>query len=421
MIKKIKDLFQSKFLQHVLTLASGTAAAQALGFLFIPILSRTYSQEAFGIFASYTAMMTLLSSFVTLKYDTALVLPKEDRGAYALLKISNLVAVFLTILSCVVLFLPIPYFQEYKGLQVFIAFGTILSVNYNNSALWNVRFKQFKITSLAKIIQVVAVFGFQILLFKYFYLKGLIYGSILGISCSGLYLILFRKLEWSIYKSISLSEMKAEAIRYIDFPKYFTLSNVILSLSANLPVLFFVKYISLAQLGIYGMAVRVIAQPVSLVSESFRSVILSYMAERRNKEEKVLGWYLKMLFFLFIASLIASVILYFLGPYIVDIFLGSKWQQVGGYMQMLIPMLISMMIASPGVAAVRVFEMQKYNLKYSVYSLVIKACSLMTLFYIGLAFEYLILFYSIVSLLVVCGNNLIIILKIKKYDESIAY
>ncbi len=419
MKNKIRNIFKSKFLQHVATLASGTAIAQFLGFAFIPILSRTYPQEAFGLLASYSAMMGLISSFATLKYDTALVLPKEDRSAYALLKLSNIIGLFLTVISCLVLFLPIPYFQEFKGLQLFIAFGAILSINYNNSALWNIRFKQFKVTTFSKVIQTVAVFAFQMLLYKFFELKGLIIGNVLGVLISGIYLIIYRRLDWSIYKGITKSEMKAEALRYIDFPKYFTLSNVILSLSSNLPTLMFVKFISLAQLGIYGMAVRIIAQPVSLISQSFRSVMLSYMAERRNKNQPILRWYIRMILYLFLASLFASIMVLLIGTQIVELFLGAKWVDTGVYIKMLIPMLIGMMISSPGTAAVRVFEMQKYTLKYSIVSLATKALTLGLLFYYKVDFVYLILIYSIVNLLIILGNNGIIIKKIYGYEQSI--
>lgn len=419
MKNKFRNIFKSKFLQHVATLASGTAIAQFLGFAFIPILSRTYPQEAFGLLASYSAMMGLISSFATLKYDTALVLPKEDRSAYALLKLSNIIGLILTVFSCLVLFLPIPYFQEFKGLQLFIAFGAILSINYNNSALWNIRFKQFKVTTFSKIIQTVAVFAFQMMLYKFFELKGLIIGNVLGVLISGIYLIIYRRLDWGIYKGITKNEMKAEALRYIDFPKYFTLSNVILNLSSNLPILMFVKFISLAQLGIYGMAVRIIAQPVSLISESFRSVMLSYMAERRNRSQPILRWYLKMILYLFLVSLFASIMVLLLGTQIVELFLGAKWVDTGVYIKMLIPMLIGMMISSPGTAAVRVFEMQKYTLKYSIVSLTIKAITLSLLFYYKIDFVYLILIYSIVNLLIILGNNGVIIKKIYSYERSI--
>lgn len=419
-MKKIKHIFKSNFLKNAAKLATGTALAQVLALVFLPILTRIYSQEAFGLLAAFTAVVGFISSFATLKYDTALVLPKEDKDAYALLKLSNIVTIIITIICVLILFLPVPYFQEYQGLQILIGIAVILSVNYNNSALWNIRFKQFNSTSISKIIQSIAIFIFQYLLYSFFELRGLIIGNILGISVSGLYLILSRKFDWSLYKSINKQEMLKQARRYIDFPKYFTISNAVLSFSSSLPVLLFVKFIPLAQIGLYGIALRVIAQPVNLISNSLKSVILGDMAEKRNNNKPILKWYLKIFSGLFIISIIASVLLILFSEYIITFFLGANWDESAIYIKMLTPLLVSMMIASPGVAAVRVFEMQKYTFKYSIVSLAIKATTLLTLFLYEIAtFEYIILIYSLVNLTIVLVNNSIIMLKIKLYEKEI--
>ena len=414
------NILKSNFIKNAAKLATGTALAQVLALAFLPILSRIYSQEAFGLLAAFTAVMTLITSFATLKYDTALVLPKEDKDAYALLKLSNIITIIITIICVLILFLPIPYFQEYQGLQIFIGIGVILSVNYNNSALWNIRFKQYNSTSISKIIQSIAIFIFQYLLYSFFELRGLVIGNILGISVSGLYLILSRKFDWSLYKSINKKEMLKQAKRYIDFPKYFTISNAVLSFSSSLPVLLFVKFIPLAQIGLYGIALRIIAQPVNLISNSLKSVILGDMAEKRNSNKPILKWYLRIFSGLFIISIIASVLLILFSEYIITFFLGADWNESAIYIKMLTPLLVSMMIASPGIAAVRVFEMQKYTFKYSIVSLAIKAATLLTLFLYEIAtFEYIILIYSLVNLTIVLMNNSIIMLKIKLYEKEI--
>lgn len=351
-----------------------------------------------------------------------MVLPKENRDAYSLLKLSNIVTIFTTVFCVFVMFLPISYFEEYQGLQIFIGIGIFLSVNYNNSSLWNIRFKHFNSTSISRVIQVIAIFVFQYLLYSFSDLKGLVIGNILGIFISGLYLILTRKFDWSEYKSISKREMLVQARRYIDFPKYFTLSNAILSLSSSLPVLLFVKFIPLAQIGIYGIALRIIAQPTTLISNSLKSVILGDMAEKRNVEKPIISWYLKIFFGLFFVSLFASVLLLLFGDIIVDIFLGEGWNEASLYAKMLIPLLISMMVASPSIAAVRVFEMQKYNLKYSIVSLIIKAATLLGLFIFEIvSFEYIILIYAFVNLFLVLANNSIILKKIKQYEKQIKF
>lgn len=420
MKKQLKSLYKSSFARNATKLATGTGISQILSLVFLPILTRLYSQDAFGLLTAFTTVVGFIASFATLKYDTALVLPKEDRDAYSLLKLSNIVTIFITIFCVLVMFLPIPYFEEYQGLQILIGIGVLLSVNYNNSALWNIRFKHFNSTSISRVIQSISIFIFQYFLYSFFDLKGLVIGNILGISISGLYLILMRKFRWSEYKSISKREMFVQAKRYIDFPKYFTFSNAILTLASSLPVILFVKFIPLAQIGIYGIALRIIAQPVTLISNSLRSVILGDMAQKKNNDRSILSWYLKIFVGLFLVSLLASVLLILFGDVIVRVFLGEGWNDVSVYAKMLIPLLISMMIGSPGTAAVRVFEMQKYTLKYSIVSLVIKATTLLGLFMSEVVgFEYIILIYSLVNLSLTFVDNYIILTKIKKYEQQI--
>ena len=214
--------------------------------------------------------------------------------------------------------------------------------------------------------------------------------------------------------------MLEQGRRYIDFPKYFTASNAILSFSASLPIIMFVKYIPLAQIGVYGMALRIISQPIGLVANSIRSVILADMAKRKNNNQPILKWYLKIFTGLFIISVLASLGLIVLGDFIVDLFLGKEWADASLYAKMLIPLLIGMMVASPGIAAVRVFEMQKYNFKYSIVSLLLKAITLFGLFtWSVIEFEYIILIYALVNLLLIVGNNSVILAKIKRYEKHI--
>src|SRR5690554_5233805 len=144
----IRKLTSSSLVRNASKLASGTIVAQIIAFITIPILTRLYSQEAFGLLAAFSAVVGFVSSFATLKYDTALVLPKEDRDAYTLLKLSNIVTLIITIICVLIMFLPVSYFKEYQGLQILIGIGVLLSVNYNNSALWNIRFKHFNSTSI---------------------------------------------------------------------------------------------------------------------------------------------------------------------------------------------------------------------------------------------------------------------------------
>lgn len=416
-------LQKSEFFKSSLTLITGTVLAKFIGFLLMPILARLYSKEAFGLFTSFSAMVSLISSYATLKYDTAIVLPEEEKEAYALLKLSFYISALLICVSCLVLCIPIPYFKEYNHLQFLIALGAGFSINCNISELWNIRKKEFRITTKAKIIQSLGIFLFQ-LAFYFIYkdkVTGLIIGNICGFVLSGLYLIIIRRrlVQKSIRNSITREDLKSAANRYKDFPKYFVWSNIILNLSSNLPVLLFAKSIPLDLLGLYGVALRIVDQPVSLISTNVQSIIMSYMPERKKAQMPILKWYLRITLFLFMISLAGCFIIIWKGEELASFFLGKEWAQAGTIIKSMLPMLIGSMIASPATASVRVFEMQKYTLFYSILSFSIKLISLILLLYFNIKFELLIFIYSTISLLIILYNNIIIIKKIIKYEKNI--
>jgi O-antigen/teichoic acid export membrane protein len=73
------------FAHHALTLGSGNALAQLIVLGASPVIAYLYSPAAFGIFATYTAILNLLSVAATGQYETALMLPRRHRQAACLL------------------------------------------------------------------------------------------------------------------------------------------------------------------------------------------------------------------------------------------------------------------------------------------------------------------------------------------------
>ena len=81
MKKTINQIKSGKFIRNVLTVASGTAGVQILSAVFVPIITRLYGPEAFGLFGTFFAAVSILSPVVTLSFPIATVLPKSDNEA----------------------------------------------------------------------------------------------------------------------------------------------------------------------------------------------------------------------------------------------------------------------------------------------------------------------------------------------------
>jgi len=87
----IRKLRKSTFVRDAFALSLGTGFAQAVLLGAMPVLSRLYSPEDFGVFALYMAIATTLSFFATAGLEHAVILPRETRDALGLLLVIFLV------------------------------------------------------------------------------------------------------------------------------------------------------------------------------------------------------------------------------------------------------------------------------------------------------------------------------------------
>ena len=69
---------------------SGTVIAQVIGLLITPILTRLYAADAFGEMALFMSISSIIGVVACLKYELAIVIPKEDDEAVAVLSVSFL-------------------------------------------------------------------------------------------------------------------------------------------------------------------------------------------------------------------------------------------------------------------------------------------------------------------------------------------
>ena len=83
-----KKLFQSDFVGNLLTQITGTFIAQALPVILMPLLSRIYSENDFGVFSSFFAYSAVLIVATGGRYYIAIVLPKEESDGLKLFYLS---------------------------------------------------------------------------------------------------------------------------------------------------------------------------------------------------------------------------------------------------------------------------------------------------------------------------------------------
>ena len=68
--------------KSILTLVGGTTVAQFFNFIFSPIQTRLFSPEVFGELSIFTSITSIVAVIVCLRFELAIVLPKDDEEGF---------------------------------------------------------------------------------------------------------------------------------------------------------------------------------------------------------------------------------------------------------------------------------------------------------------------------------------------------
>jgi O-antigen/teichoic acid export membrane protein len=409
-------MFSNKFVKNFTTLISGTFIAQAVALFLMPVLSRMYGQAAFGILASFQAILGIAYSVGVLGYHAPIVIEPEERKAEAIMKLCFFLSIGLSVLVTGILYLPIDYFETYKHLEIAVGIAVFLQLMNLIYTNWNVRHQQFRRNAVYHIIQSVAIFVFQFILFYLFSVYGLVVGLILGYFVSNLYMRHKIKIPLTGFHKDMIYRV---AKRYLDFPKYFVPANSIDSFSSHLPVLFLTPFFSLEQIGLYGLSYKVMMQPVNLISNNVNSILLSEMSTRKNNTQPVSKLYMKLFLCLLIAGVLFALCIITMGENLFAFVFGAAWRESGAIAIALTPLFIALLIKGMGNATVRVFEKQPYMLKYAVVSLVLRVSALFAGYICFKNFNTIVFIYSLTAGITIIIGELYLYWCVKKYDEKL--
>jgi len=95
-MRKLRVLFTSSFVRSVTVLVGGTAFAQGVALLALPLLTRLYSPTEFGILGVFVALLGMISVSAAGRYEVALPLPERDQDAVNLLAVALLCGLLTT-------------------------------------------------------------------------------------------------------------------------------------------------------------------------------------------------------------------------------------------------------------------------------------------------------------------------------------
>jgi len=391
---------QNGFIANIFKLMSGTVVAQAIGFLITPILTRIYAADAFGEAALFMSISSIIGVVACLKYELAIVIPKEEDEAVAVLGVSFLsvlVVSFVVTVIClpgkafIIDLLKQPSFSAYVvwlPLMVFLL-GINLILNY-----WNARRNAFGRNAVARVAMSFTTQGIK--------LGGgilgpasggaLIFANIVGQFASAIlqFFQVWRDKTIIIGSNLSWGRIRQAALKHCKFPIYSSWTSLLNAASQQMPVLIMSFFFESSIVGYYALGVGILSLPMSLIAASVSQVFYQKACTIKANNGKEISS--KLFINLFALGFLPFAFITLYGKELFTVVFGAQWEIAGSYAQMLSIWSLFMFIARPLSMVISVYELQKIGLVLQIILFLLRMGSVVIGGMIGSAYLAVVLF-----------------------------
>lgn len=359
----------------IAAISTGTAAGQAVTLLLTPVLSRIYSPDAYGAFASLMALVAIASTAGSLRLESAV--PIATAGeARQLLKASAWSSLVAGIV-CAALMAGSGHFaissEPWLG-SVLVVYIVWVTAVYTVLTTYSLRSHHYAAVARRNFLQAMGTAGGQLVLSRW--LKsalGLTAGLAVGRSLGLASMVRESRLHGNRHVAAELS--MGNALRHFwRFPLIFMPSALLNVLGTQLPILVLVRAYGAESAGNLAQAMKIGAIPAALLGTAISSVVLAEMATRvRAGELDQRARYLRVSKALLPLGLAWYFLLVILGRPLLPIVLGSEWSASGQYLASLAIAAATGLIASPVSVVFVLYERALVNVLLDISRVVLVA------------------------------------------------
>lgn len=393
MLNSLKNFFKKTFVRNVIILVTGTAGAQIIAMLASPIVTRLYGPEAFGVMGTFSALISTIGPAAALTYPIAIVLPKRNKDAIGLMKLSIYITVIISIISLIILFLfnrqitDVFNLEEISTYLYLIPFVILFAGLMQVTEQWLIRTKQFTINARVTVIQSFITNSSKIGIGLFYpFASVLVLLSVLANGINAVLMGLFiRKSNRNILsdlKDVSREKMLKLAKKHNDFPIYRAPEVFLFSVSSSIPVLMLAALFGPASAGFYSIGRTVLRVPSGLIGQAVGNVFYPRIAEASNKGENLTQLIKRATLALGVVGIIPYGLVVLFGPFLFSLVFGADWTVAGEYARWIALGSFFMFMNHPSVRSLPVLKAQRFHLVYTIITLVIRASALAIGFYI---------------------------------------
>ena len=347
-------MLTNPFARNVSVLAGGTAFAQLLTVLSLPLLTRIYRPHDFEVLAVYVAVLNMATVVSCLRYNVAIPLPEQDVDGMALLVTSLLCATLVSVL----LAMAVLGFPEVAaglfgqaGLVDYlwmVPLGVFLASIYSALQYWSSRKKRFGLITRTRVARAVGGIAAQIT-------TGLIiaspFGLILGRTLYGGLgaLGLGRNLlltDLTALRALDFSRVVSQALENKRFPLWSVPESLFNTAGVQLPVILIAAHSVGPEAGFVMLAMRVVALPMGLIGSSVAQVFLTE-APAKHRAGILPVFTLRTMLSLLKISAPPLISIGALSPLVFPLMFGPDWARAGWVVAWMTPWFVLQFVASP--------------------------------------------------------------------------
>jgi len=394
LISKIKNqlfgLIKKPFVRNVITVSSGTAIAQVIVLGCSPIITRLYEPEVFGVLGVFLAITGIIQAVGTLTYEYAVVLPKKDEDAKAIVLLSFMISGIISFLIALIFIffdnqiVSLLQIEEVAPYVFLIPLFVFFAVCANIAEHWLTRKEQFRKKATIKVINTSVVNATKIGAGLYSPTAlFLVYIATFGRALHAT-LLSWGQFSWSKkgFKNIkkanwfSINLIYKMAKNYYDFPLYRAPQSFVGNISGRLPTLLLAGFFGPVAVGFYTLGTAAIKAPSNLISKSFGNVFYPKIAKDYYNGEDIRRILFKATTALAMAGIIPFAIIIIWGPVLFGFVFGDDWFTAGSYARWMSIMAFFSFMGGACSKAIPVIRMQRFALSYAVITTLLSAATL---------------------------------------------
>ncbi len=379
MRKWFNKLRHSSFFVSVFKVGSGQLVAQLLSLISVPILSRIYSDVAYGDSALIISTASILINASMLGLSSPVMKPKEDEEAKTVFTTAFLVnAVICTAFTVIFAALSKTFMVfEVSGSYhvalmlmwlyiIFFANSSLLTVYVNRKGAYN---KLFFNPIIGAAAQFVVAIPLGLLGFDY---RGFIITNIIQ------NLIICIHLMWGdnpFAREYGLSEFIRVFKEYKDYILFEYPSELIGQVGIEYPTQYFGRTFGAQELGGYLLCVRVMMYPIRLIAAPISTVYFRTATEYYREGKNLAPFTYKMISRILLISAIPVTAFIFISEPLFGFVLGAHWREAGMLAGFLIIQYV-LLFCSQTTSCCRVaIDKQRTNLAVIIVRLIVTIVS----------------------------------------------